>query len=211
MTPVGPLLGEIEETDLAVHYGRRLSDDWLVGIGLSPILETESRLFSPLDGSVISFSESEAEIGARIGALYQYEDDGFIGFVLDWYTEDVTFFAPPMPEPAKFDFTSTEWALGVSRRLSDQVIAAVEWMELESKDGALRSKAEGLHFGVEYQAPEGVSLRAGSNDGELSLGAGYSRENWVINYAYLSDWNADAVGAAFGGSDTHQFEIGGYW
>jgi hypothetical protein len=30
-----------------------------------------------------------------------------------------------------------------------------------------------------------------------------------VNYAYItSDWNDDAVGAALGGSDTHQLEIG---
>jgi hypothetical protein len=32
-----------------------------------------------------------------------------------------------------------------------------------------------------------------------------------VNYAFTSDWNDDAVGAAFGGSQTHQLEIGGYW
>lgn len=211
MTPAGPLPGTIEETDLAVHYGRRLSERWLVGAGISPVLKAKTRLINPLDGSVVSFSDSSADFGFRLGSLYQYDEDGFIGFVFDYYTEDVTFQAPPMPAPAQFGFTSTEWALGASRRLSETVIGAIEWMELKSEDGGFEAKSEGLHLGVEVAATPALSLRAGSNDGGLTLGAGYAREGWVVNYAYLKDWNDDAVGAAFGGSETHQIEIGGYW
>ncbi len=210
-TPAGPLPGSIEETDLAVHYGRRLSDQWLLGIGFSPVLKAETRLFNPVDGSVLSFAESEAQIGGRLGALYNYQPDGFIGLVFDWYTEDVRFQAPPMLAPAKFDFTSTEWALGASKRITDKVTAAIEWMELKSEDSAYSSKSEGLHLGVEVEAAPGIAVRAGSNDGSLSLGAGFRRDEWVANYAFTSDWNDDAVGSAFGGSQTHQVEIGGYW
>jgi hypothetical protein len=211
MTPAGGLPGTIEETDVAVHYGARLSDRWLVGAGVSPILEAETRLFSPATGDVVSFSDSEASIGFRFGALYQYANEGYAGFVLDLYREDVTFQAPPMPAPQEFDFTSTEWALGVSGRLTERLLGAIEWLSLKSKDGALEASTEGLHFGLEYEATEDVAVRAGSNDGALSLGAGYNPEDWVVNYAYIKDWNDDAVGDAFGGSDTHQLEIGHYW
>jgi hypothetical protein len=211
MTAAGGLPGTIEETDIAVHYGARLSEKWLVGAGISPILESETRLLNPVNGDVVSFSDSEATLGFRAGALYQYADEGFAGFVFDWYTEDVTFQAPPMPAPEEFDFTSTEWALGVSGRLAERFLGAVEWMELKSEDGGFKAKSEGLHLGVEYEATPRVALRAGSNDGGLSLGAGYSGDEWVANYAYINDWNDDAVGAAFGDSDTHQLEIGYYW
>lgn len=211
MTPAGGLPGTIEETDYAVHYGTRLSERWLVGGGVSPVLEAETRLLNPMTGGVVSFSDSDADFGFRIGALYQYADEGFAGLVFDHYTEDVTFQAPPMPAPQQFGFTSTEWALGVSGRLAEKLLGAVEWMELKSEDGGLEASSEGLHLGVEYEAVPGVSVRAGSNDGGLSLGAGYSRDGWVVNYAFIRDWNEDSVGAAFGGSDTHQLEIGGYW
>ncbi|MFW5867783.1 MAG: hypothetical protein ACOCX2_08210 [Armatimonadota bacterium] len=211
MTPAGGLPGAIEETDVAVHYGRRLSDRWLVGAGISPVLESETRLLNPVTGDVVSFSDSEATLGFRGGALYQHAEEGFVGLVFDWYTEDVTFQAPPMPAPQEFEFTSTEWALGASGRIGERLMGAIEWLELESEDGDFKAKAEGLHLGVEYEATEDVAVRAGSNDGGLTLGAGYTRDNWVVNYAYVRDWNDDSVGAAFGGSDTHQVEIGGYW
>ncbi|MGI5820300.1 MAG: hypothetical protein ACOX9R_19610 [Armatimonadota bacterium] len=211
MTPAGALPGTIEETDVAVHYGRRLSDRWLVGAGISPILESQTRLLHPASGDVLSFTDSKANLGFRIGGLYQYAEDGFAGLVFDWYTEDVTFQAPPMVAPEKFEFTSTEWALGVSGRLSETVLGAIEWMELKSKDRGFRAKTEGLHLGIEAEVVDGGALRIGSNDGSLSLGAGYERRDWVLNYAYIKDWNDDAVGAALGGSDTHQLEIGHYW
>lgn len=211
MTAAGPLAGGIEETDLGFHYGQRLSDTWLVGAGLSPLLDTESRLVNPVTGDLISFSESEATLGARIGSLYQWGEDAFVGFVFDYYTEDVTFMAPPMQAPAEFEFTSTEWALGVSGRLAENVIGAIEWLQLHSEDRDFEATSEGLHLGLEVAPMPGVALRAGSNDGAISLGAGYSQGGWVANYAYVKDWNDDEVGAAFGGSDTHQLEVGTYW
>ncbi len=211
MTPAGGLPGTIEETDAAVHYGRRISEQWLAGIGVAPILEAKTRLRHPATGDVVSFSDSKANFGFRIGGLYQFDDEGFAGFVFDWYTEDVTFQAPPMPAPETFDFTSTEWALGVSGRLTENLLGAIEWMELKSRNGGARAKSEGLHLGVEYEATPAVALRAGCNDGGLSLGAGYSRDGWVFNYAYINDWNDDSVGQAFGGSDTHQLEVSHSW
>lgn len=211
VTPAGGLPGTIEETDLAIHYGQRLSDRWLVGAGISPVLEAETRLRHPLTGDVVSFTDSEADFGFRLGALYQYADEGFAGVVFDHYSEDVTFQASPAQGPQAFDFTSTEWALGVSGRLSEQVFGAIEWMELKSEADPFEATSEGLHFGIEVDVAPGVALRAGSNDGALSLGAGCRGDGWVVNYAYIDDWNDDTVGAAFGGSETHQLEIGRYW
>jgi hypothetical protein len=113
------------------------------------MLKTETRLLQPGQrGSVLSFTDSKATFGGRLGALYQYAPDGFAGLVFDWYTEDVTFQAPPMVAPAKFEFTSTEWALGVSGRLSRRrSLGAIEWMELKSKDRRFQGKSEGLHLG----------------------------------------------------------------
>ncbi len=209
---VGPgqaLPGAISETDAAVHYGRRLSDRWLVGGGVAPVLHSSFNLFTP-DGIVAAHADSTATFGFRLGALYQWAPEGYAGFVFDRYNEDVSFRAGAAP-PMDFDFTSTEWALGISGRVSERVFAAAEWMALESEDGDVRSKTDGLHFGVEVTATDALDLRAGLNDGSLSLGAGYAIDGWVVNYAWIDDWNDDAVGAALGGSDTHQLEIGRYW
>jgi len=123
----------------------------------------------------------------------------------------VTFVNPTLPGPANFSFTSTEWALGVSARVSPKMIAAAEWMELESESGDLSTRTDGLHVGLEFQATDRLRVRLGSNDGQMALGAGARFGDWVINYAYLDDWNDGAVGASLGESETHQIEIGTYW
>lgn len=210
-TPLGSVPGEIEEQDIAVHYGRRLSPTWLVGVGMAPLMKTEMNLYRPVDGSVLMRTESEAQFGGRVGTLYQFAPEGFAGFVFDWYTEDVDFVGPTAPGGAQFEFTSTEWALGASARVHERVVTAVEWMDLKSEDGPRRAHASGLHFGVEYAATPQIDVRLGSNDGELSLGAGGRLGDWVVNYTFLRDWNDDAVGASFGGSDTHMIEAGCYW
>ena len=202
---------ETAENDVAVHYGRRLSDRWLVGAGLAPILETSTRLFDPAGNQIASW-DSKATYGLRLAALYQHDWDGFAGAVFDYYREDVTF-QPPLPgiPPHNLNFDSTTVALGVSGRVGEGLLGALEWMQLRSESGNLSSNASGLKLGIEYDALPGVRVRAGSNAGSLTLGAGYDRNRWVANYAYISDWNKDEVGDLFGGSDTHQLEIGHYW
>lgn len=211
MTPGGPLPGSIEETDAAVHYGRRLSDRWLVGVGVAPLFETEINLYHPATGATVMHTDSEATSGFRLGALYQFAPEGFVGLVFDRYEEDVTFTSVTLPGPANFGFTSTEWALGISARLSPKMTAAAEWMELEAESGNLSTRTDGLHVGLEFQATRQLSVRLGSNDGQMALGAGARVGDWVINYAYLDDWNDSAVGASLGESETHQIEIGTYW
>ncbi|MGC9318492.1 MAG: hypothetical protein ACP5KN_10740 [Armatimonadota bacterium] len=209
--PDQALPGSIHETDMALHYGRRLSERWLVGGGASPVLHTTFNLYNPTDGSVMVHTDSTATFGFRIGALYEWGENALAGFVYDRYTEDVAFRSPEMPQTALLDFTSTEWAVGVSAPLSERVLGAAEWMELKSESGEMQSKSEGLHLGVEVAATPQLDLRLGSNDGTLALGAGYEVSGWVVNYAYLDDWNEDATGAALGGSETHQLEVAHVW
>lgn len=205
------LLIETGEEDIAVHYGRRISDRWLAGVGIAPVLKTTTRLFDTAGNQLASW-DSKATWGMRVGALYQHDHDGYVGAIFDYYNEDVTFRPPAPGAPAsELSFDSTTIALGASGRLGEDVTGAIEWMQLRSSSGDFRSTAAGLHLGLEYEATPEVLVRAGSNAGALTFGAGYGREGWVVNYAYISDWNKDEVGDLFGGSDTHQIEVGRYW
>jgi len=206
-----PLAISVHENDLAFHYGRRFGEYWLVGLGVSPVLHTTTNYFSPLDGSLVAHLDSSAGFGGRVGALYQFQPDGFAGLIFDRYTEDVNLRSVVLPAPMAVEFTSTELAFGVSGRVDDRVLAAAEWAELRSKSGALESKTSGLRLGAEFAAAENVEVRAGLNDGSLWLGGGYQSEAWKVEYAYGRDWNDDAVGAVLGGSDTHQVEATRTW
>jgi len=210
-TPSGPVAITMSEDDLAVHYGRRLSDQWLLGLGFSPVLNTTTNLYSPLDGSPVGRLDSEVGFGLRFGALYEYEPDSFVGLIFDRYTEDVTMTSVALPAPIAAEFTSRSFFLGVSGRLDERTLGAIEWGELRSKSGTMKTSTSGLRSGIEYAATDELDARAGINDGSPSLGLGYHAQGWTANYAYLSDWNEDAVAAALGGSDTHQLEATFTW
>ena len=210
-TTIPGLQLDTKETDFAIHYGRRISDQWLLGVGLAPVLTTTTRLYDPA-GNQIARWDSKATYGLRFGALYQFQPEGLAGLVFDYYREDVTF-QPPVPgAPAQdLDFDSTTFAIGVSNRLADNLIGAIEWMQLRAEAGNLKTDTEGLSLGIEYDAAPGVLMRIGSRDGALTLGAGYTGEGWVANYAFINDWNDGDVGDLFGSSDTHQLEVGYHW
>jgi hypothetical protein len=99
----------------------------------------------------------------------------------------------------------------VSGQLNERTVGAIEWGEMRSKSGSMKTSTSGLRAGIEYAATDELATRIGVNDGSAALGLGYRAKDWCANYAYLHDWNEDAVGAALGGSDTHQLEVGRAW
>ncbi len=202
---------ETEESDVAVHYGRRLADRWMLGVGVAPILETTTRLFDPAGNEVASW-DSKADWGLRVGVLHRHDHDGYAGLVFDYYRESVCF-RPPLPGASteSLRFNSTTFGIGASGRVGEGLLGAIEWMQLRSASGDHRTDAEGLHLGLEYEFERGLHMRAGSRAGAMTLGAGYSRDDWVVNYAFIDGWNDNEVGELLGGSDTHQLEVGRYW
>jgi hypothetical protein len=209
--PFASLSADFSEEDLALHYGYRPNPDWAVGVGVSPRFRADSNLRSPLTGDLLTHFHSSAKFGFRLGAVYQLPQDGWAGFVFDDYKEDVSASGAAFPAPVSASFRSQEIALGVSRRLSDKVLAAVEWQQLNTKGNGERVGDAGFRAGLEFQPEPNWALRVGSNDGAFSAGVGAEKDNWSFQYAYLKDWNKDSVRTAFGDSDTHQFEVRYRW
>jgi len=209
LTVGGALTGRMYEGDISIHYGRRVHDQVLVGIGLSPVLSTATELTNPVGGGIVQTLQSRVGIGARLGAVYEFDADSRLGIIVDRYTEDVTMVAPVVVGPIEFD--AWEYAFGVSHRVSPRLLVAAEWCELRNKANTVESIASGWHFGAEYNINPDATLRVGSNDGQLSAGFGYDGGRWAANYAYIKDWNNDLVGAALGGSDTQQIEVTTSW
>ncbi len=211
LTPGGPVAADASEDDLAVHYGCRLSDNWVVGIGLSPLFRTSTVVRNPATGDLLARIDSDADFGFRLGAVYQFDNEGWAGIVFDEYDEDVTGTGPILGGTVGAEFTSKEMAVGVSRRIDERVIGAIEWQQLTTEGAGVKIGDAGLRVGVEVQADENWTVRLGTNDGALSLGLGAVSEDWSFEYAFINDWNDDSVGAALGDSDTHQFGIRHRW
>ncbi len=209
-----PFLATLEEKDLAIHYGHRLSDKWVVGLGLGPKMDTESNLYSTVPAvALFAHLESDADVGFRLGSLYQMDEAGWAGFVYDCYNEDVkwSWTFPPPGGTGAGTFKSEEIAVGVSRQVSDKVLAAIEWQQVTTEGMGLRDGESGIRLGAEVAASESWALRAGWNDGALSLGAGWTGDKWSFEYAYVRDWNDDALGSVLAGSDTHQLGFRRCW
>jgi len=198
-----------EEQDLAVHYGRRIGDRWVLGLGFSPLFDTKTNYFIP--GPDLSERlESNADFGFRIGGLYAVDELSRLGFVYDTYDEDVSW-SGTILSAGSAGFDSEEMAIGVSHQVSEQVLAAIEWQQLTTEGVGAKLGDSGFRLGAEVALNETWTARGGWNDGALSLGAGWTEDGWSVQYAFINDWNKDAVGASLGGSDTHQLEVRHQW
>ncbi|MFO7945309.1 MAG: hypothetical protein R6V19_00625 [Armatimonadota bacterium] len=202
---------DVDENDLSVHYGHRYNDRWVFGVAGSPQLKTDTTFANPADGSQVGKIHSDAGFGYRLGALRELEGGGWAGLVYDRYEEDVTGSGPLYGTGMSAEFRSEEWGIGVSRPLTDTVMGAIEWQQLESKGAGTKVGDSGIRFGVEAQVGPWWAVRAGSNDGALSLGAEFDNGKYSMEYAYIDDWNEDAAGAYLGGSTTHQLAIRASW
>jgi hypothetical protein len=214
-TAKGPVLVSLREDDAAVHYGRRLGRQWDAGIGLSPILRTDTDLRNPATGDLLAHLHSKAKYGCRLGGVYQFSEEGCAGFVYDYYREDVTGSGLPFGAGASPRFTSKEMAVGVSRRLGDRVLGAVEWQQLSTEGQGARQGARqgdsGFRGGLEVRPSPQWAVRVGDNDGAFSAGLGLQSQAWSVEYAYVKDWNADSVGNLLGDSRTHSLEVRYTW
>ncbi len=208
----GPMaLATYEEQDLAVHYGQRVGERWVLGLGLSPLFETETNYSVSVPTPASERLKSKADFGFRVGGLYEVDELSRLGFVYDSYDEDVSWSGTMLGPPGSAGFKSTEMAIGISQQVSEQVLAAIEWQQLTTKGLGIKMGDSGFRLGAEVALNETWTARGGWNDGALSLGAGWTQDGWSVQYAFINDWNKDAVGASLGGSDTHQLEVRHQW
>jgi hypothetical protein len=194
-----PLSLGFSEYDMAFHYGQRISDRWLVGIGLSPVFHTSVNANIVGGPTVLSYTSS-SDSGARLGTVYDLSSRARLGAVYDRYDEDV------VTPGGTLGFTSEEWVAGLAYQIHPCLLLAAEWQQLTTEGTGTRNGDSGWRFGLEAMLDNNVTIRGGSNDGSLSLGLGLRGDRWNINYAFIDDWNKDLTPALFGASSTHQLE-----
>lgn len=204
-----PAQVDFSETDVAIHYGQRVGNRYLVGIGLSPIFNTSASLVEPLSGTSLMELDASVDKGGRLGFLAELKEGCMLGVIYDRYDEDVT--GRLLGTPIDESFSSEVYIAGLSYQLDRRCLAAVEWQDVSTERGGIKYGDAGMRLGMEFAASDGLRVRSGYNDGAWSLGAGYLDEAWSVQYAYVNDLNADSVGPFFGGSDTHQLELTHRW
>jgi hypothetical protein len=194
-----PMSLGFSEYDMAFHYGQRLSQKWLVGVGVSPVFHTSVNLTIVGGPTVLSYTSS-SDRGCRVGTVYDLSSKARLGAVYDRYDEDVT------TPGGTLGFTSEELVAGLAYQVHPCLLMAAEWQQLTTEGTGTRNGDSGWRVGLEAMLDNNVTIRGGSNDGSLSLGLGLRGDRWNLNYAFIDDWNKDLTPALFGGSSTHQLE-----
>jgi hypothetical protein len=210
---VSPYALDISEDDIAIHYGRRIGRQWTAGIGLSPWSVINFNATLP-DGTTAMHLTERPTIGARAGIAYEPAPGDYWGIVYDYMIEDVkgTGLAfLPVGGSVEQVFHTDLLAIGGSRHITPEWLVAVEWQDATTHAGDTKAGIHGWHLGTEYRFPKGLALRAGLNDGQMTLGAGYQTGRWDVEYAFANNWNNDAVGPILGASDTHQVQALYHW
>ena len=87
----GPVVVDMEEQDLSIHYGHHITPRLTAGLGLSPYSKIKLNLTSQ-GGPALMAANAEADAGARLGVTWQWggalDNPGqgdFIGLVYDYY------------------------------------------------------------------------------------------------------------------------------
>jgi hypothetical protein len=204
---VGGAAVDVSEDDFAVHYGRRLAKRWTAGIGLAPWYKISFKATLP-NGVPLMDLEAKPSIGARAGITYQPAPGDYWGLVYDYMLEDVTgtgLAFMPMTSVEQV-FHTDLLAIGGTRHITPEWLVAAEWQDAVTQAGDIKAGLHGWHLGTEYRWPQGLALRAGLNDGQMTLGAGYQNGHWDVEYAFMNNWNNEVVGSILGASDTHQVQ-----
>jgi len=214
LTRLGPLM-DMHEQDLAVHYARQVGPGWSLGIGVSPTFKTSTSFTHPVFDTTYLSLDSTPRYGFRLGSVYQLPQDGWIGAIFGYYAEEVNASGVVLPvqvvDMGSANFYSTEYAVGASQMVAEDLRAAVEYFDSTTRGNDGRQSINGWRYGLEWTPEAGWAVRAGINDKAFSAGAGVELGDWSLQYAFVDGWNKDTVAPLFGDSTTHQVELRYHW
>jgi hypothetical protein len=210
LTAGGPAQVGLEQRDVGLHYGQRLGERWLAGVGIAPYGRGELNLTAP-GGMPLLQVHSKADLGARLGVAYELGPDSYAGLVYDHYRDKVSASGLAVGAPVQGKSKLKLLAAGVSQRVRENLLLVAEYQWTEVRVMGAKSSQSGWHGGAELMLNPQWRLRSGVSDGFITAGLGCEREQWSFDYAYVGNWNAESVRALLGSSDTHMFSAVYRW
>lgn len=159
---------EDKETNTFISYGRKLSEKFYGGINLKYLKQE-------------LFTNKADTMGLDFGLLYDYSDKTTLGLSvrdvgekLHWNTGSGTKDDVPL--------TTT---FGVAHQYNDKLLVSADLNKVKNMDIK-------LFCGAEFQLQDNVSLRLGSHDSDLTLGASFKMDTWRFDYSYADETLGDA-------------------
>ena len=159
---------EDKETNTFVSYGRALSDKFYAGLNLKYLKHS-------------LFDKKADAMGLDFGLMYDWNDKTTVGLSvrdigesMDWNTEAGT----------KDDVPVTT-TLGIAHQCNNKLLLAADLNKVDDMDVK-------FFCGAEYQIHDNVTLRVGSHDSDLTLGASFKLDTWRFDYSYADEILGDA-------------------
>ncbi len=159
---------EDTETNTFISYGRAVTDRFYAGLNLKYLKQK-------------LFTNKADTMGLDFGLMYDCNDKTTVGLSvrdlgesMDWDTNTGT----------KDDVPVTT-TLGIAHKCNDKLLISADLNKVQDMDVK-------LFCGAEYQIHDNVSLRVGSHDSDLTLGASFKLDTWRFDYSYADETLGDA-------------------
>lgn len=159
---------EDTETNTFVSYGKAVTDKFYAGVNLKYLKQK-------------LFTNKADTMGLDFGFMYDCNDKTTLGLSIrdigesmDWNTEAGT----------KDDVPVTT-TFGVAHQCNDKLLVSADLNKVKDMDVK-------FFCGAEYQIHDNVSLRVGSHDSDLTLGASFKLDTWRFDYSYADETLGDA-------------------
>ncbi len=159
---------EDTETNTFISYGRAVTDKFYAGLNLKYLKQK-------------LFTNKADTMGLDFGLMYDWNDKTTLGLSvrdlgesMDWDTQAGT----------KDDVPVTT-TFGVAHKCNDKLLVSADLNKVKDMDVK-------LFCGAEYQIHDNVTLRVGSHDSDLTLGASFKMDTWRFDYSYADETLGDA-------------------
>jgi long-subunit fatty acid transport protein len=159
---------EDTETNTFISYGRAINDRFYAGLNLKYLKQK-------------LFTNKADSMGLDFGFMYDCNEKTTLGLSIrdlgesmDWNTNTGT----------KDDVPVTT-TFGVAHQCNDKLLVSADLNKVED----MKVK---LFCGAEYKLQDNVTLRVGSHDSDLTLGASFKLDTWRFDYSYADETLGDA-------------------
>ncbi|NCO32691.1 MAG: hypothetical protein GW893_02310 [Armatimonadetes bacterium] len=216
--PGVPTQIQMEDQGVYLGYGFFITEKTALGISTA-LRNSRTRVYAPISFPVGPMTEvAEADSDSvitpkfRVAVQHELDDQWDFGAVLTASDQRATITLPGFVAADATDhFDQVDYDVGFAYHPNDKVTLAGEWFKRKLTSDSFAYRDEGLNFGAEVKAGDQWELRAGSHEGNPTLGFSYTNNDWKVEYAFVKDFEQDDLAPLFGDADLHTISLTKSW
>ncbi len=183
---------EYKSTTIGAQIGVPITENIAIGVGVYPYEKAEIDLLTPM-GTLRG--EAMSKVGSmQLGLQWKVTDTVTVGAEGIYIVDKMTVNDADDKELQADRYQITYGALGFSWQVREGTVVAADWRRGEIEGDALMSSAEydvnvdRWAVGISQTVTDWLVVRAGSDNGGLTLGAGLTLgEKFRLDYAYVNE------------------------